>query len=231
MNVLIIFAHPEPKSFNGAMKDVAVQTLQKAGHSVQVSDLYTMRFDAVGDERDFVETKGKPFFNYLDEQVRATNESLFIPELKQEMDKLIWADLVIFQVPLWWFSLPAVKKGWIDRVFAMGFAYDVKRNFQNGVFSGKRSMLALTTGSPEMLFRDDAKLGDMGQILHHIQWGMLRYVGMDVMAPFVAFGAARATPEQRTAYLNDYRLRLLAIESTAPIELRAAHSMRAPASS
>jgi hypothetical protein len=52
---------------------------------------------------------------------------------------------------------------------------------------------------------------------------------MDVMAPFVAFGAARATPEQRASYLNDYRLRLLAIESTAPIELRAAYSMRAPA--
>ena len=227
MNVLIIFAHPESKSFNGAMKDIAVQTLREAGHLVQVSDLYAMRFDAVGDKRDFVETTDKPFFNYLDEQVRAANESLFVPELKQEMDKLVWADLVIFQFPLWWFSLPAVMKGWVDRVFAMGFAYDIKRNFHNGFFSGKRAMLALTTGSPEMLFHNDAKLGDIGEILHHIQWGMLRYVGMKVLAPFVAFGAARATPEQRASCLNDYRQRLLAIESAEPIELRAACSVRA----
>jgi putative NADPH-quinone reductase len=48
MNVLIVFAHPEPKSFNGAMKDIAVRTLREAGHLVQVFDLYAMRFDAVG---------------------------------------------------------------------------------------------------------------------------------------------------------------------------------------
>lgn len=45
MNVLIVYAHPEPKSFNGAMKDAAVETLSAAGHSVVVSDLYAMGFN------------------------------------------------------------------------------------------------------------------------------------------------------------------------------------------
>ena len=53
MNVLIVYAHPEPASFNGAMKDVAVETLTTAGHAVTVSDLYAMRFNAVVGAEDF----------------------------------------------------------------------------------------------------------------------------------------------------------------------------------
>ena len=53
MNVLIVYAHPEPKSFNGAMKDLAVATLAGVGHVVTVSDLYAMRFNPVVGAEDF----------------------------------------------------------------------------------------------------------------------------------------------------------------------------------
>jgi NAD(P)H dehydrogenase (quinone) len=221
MNVLIVYAHPEPKSFNGAMKDLASQALREAGHSVQISDLYALHFDAVGGANDFTEIADKDFFNYLNEQVRATNEGGFVPEVKTEMDKVVWADFLLFQFPLWWFSFPAILKGWIDRVFAMGFSYEIRRNFESGIFRGKRAMLALTTGSPSILFRSDGKLGSIEDILHHIHWGMLRYVGMDVLPPFVAFGAARATPEQRAAYLEAYKERLRTLETTSAMNLRA----------
>jgi len=59
------------------------------------------------------------------------------------MDKLVWADFVIFQFPLWWFSVPAILKGWVDRVFAMGFSYNYGRSYEKGVFRGKRAMLSL----------------------------------------------------------------------------------------
>ena len=58
-NVLIVYAHPEPKSFNGALKDAAVETLRAQGHDVVVSDLYEMGFDPVASKASF---KGKPFF-------------------------------------------------------------------------------------------------------------------------------------------------------------------------
>ncbi|QWU17002.1 NAD(P)H dehydrogenase (quinone) [Paenibacillus sophorae] len=54
MNVLIVYAHPEPGSFNGAMKDLAVATLIDEGHQVKVSDLYAMNFKAVADRDDFL---------------------------------------------------------------------------------------------------------------------------------------------------------------------------------
>jgi NAD(P)H dehydrogenase (quinone) len=221
MKILIVYAHPEPKSFNGAMKDLASQVLQEAGHSVQISDLYSLDFDAVGGVNDFMEIADTKFFNYLNEQVRATNDGGFVPELKTEMDKVVWADFVLFQFPLWWFSFPAIMKGWIDRMFAMGFSYEIRRNFESGIFREKRAMLALTTGSPSMLFRSDGKLGSIEDILHHIHWGMLRYVGMDVLPPFVAYGAARATAEQRAAYLEAYKERLRTVETTSAMSLLA----------
>jgi len=222
MNVLIVYAHPEPKSFNGAMKDLAVQVLKDAGHSVVVSDLYAMKFTPAGGPGDFLERQDDAFFHYQREQMRATSDALFVPELKAEMDKLVWADLVIFQFPLWWFSLPAILKGWVDRVFAMGFSYGREQRYATGVFRGKRGMLAMTTGGPPSSYVAGGNHGDLHQLLLPIQHGMFAFVGMDVLPPFVAYGAARVSPEERAAYLEAFRERLLTLESTSPIEFEAA---------
>ena len=221
MNVFIVYAHPEPKSFNGAMKDLAVQVLRQEGHVVHVSDLYAKQFDAAGGPGDFVQLRDQNFFNYLEEQVGATQAGSFVPELKEEMDKVVWADLLIFQFPLWWFSLPAILKGWVDRVFAMGFSYEIRRNFENGIFRGKRAMLSLTTGSPEFTYGPKGKLGNIHHLIHHIQYGMLYYVGMDVLPPFIAYAAGHISPEQRAVCLKAYKERLLALDTTAPLALRA----------
>jgi NAD(P)H dehydrogenase (quinone) len=133
------------------------------------------------------------------------------------MDKVVWADLVIFQFPLWWFSLPAILKGWVDRVFAMGFSYDVGRAYENGIFRGKRGMAALTTGAPPGGYTADSKNGDIHQLLLHINRGMLHFIGLSVLPPFIAYGAGRVTPEQRAGYLEAYRQRLLTIDSTPPL--------------
>ncbi len=52
MKVLLIYAHPEPRSLNGALKNFAIRHLQQAGHEVQVSDLYAMRWKAGYDADD-----------------------------------------------------------------------------------------------------------------------------------------------------------------------------------
>lgn len=75
-------------------------------------------------------------------------------DIAGEQEKLLWADTVIFQFPLWWFSLPAIMKGWIDRVYAYGFAYGVGEHsdthwgdrYGEGTFAGKRAMLVVTAG-------------------------------------------------------------------------------------
>ena len=221
MRVLIVYAHPEPLSFNGALKNLAVEVLRQSGHEVQVSDLYALGFDPAGGPGDFVQLEDPSQFRYQREQIHATASGLFVSELKVEMDKLVWADLVIFQFPLWWFSLPAILKGWVDRVFAMGFSYNLGQSYENGVFRGKRAMLSFTTGGPLTSY-GTGKNGNLDDLLRHVQYGMLHYIGMDVLPPFIAYSAARVTPEQRTVYLEAYRERLLNIGSTAPIVFQAA---------
>ncbi len=218
MKILIVYAHPEPLSFNAALKNLAVEVLTGANHQVVISDLYAMNFDPAGGPVDFSEREDPQCFRYQREQIHATAKNLFVPELKAEMDKLVWADFAIFQFPLWWFSLPAILKGWVDRVFAMGFSYNIGQAYEKGIFRGKRAMLSFTTGGPPATYGPNGKNGDLHELLRHVQYGMLHYIGMDVLPPFVAYGAARVTPEQRTAYLADYRQRLVTLESTAPIE-------------
>ena len=213
MNVLIVYAHPEPRSFNGALKDLAVDVLTGAGHNVQVSDLYAMNFPAAGGPADFTERVNPALFGYQAEQAAGH----FTPELQAEIDKLAWCDLLIFQFPLWWFSLPAILKGWVDRVFAFGFAYDRAKAYETGTFQNKIAMLSFTTGSPAPTYSKDGRHGSIDELILHIQRGMLYFLGMKVLPPFIAYSAPRASDDERRAYLDAYRARLLSIAETKPI--------------
>jgi len=213
MNILIVYAHPEPASFNGALKDLAIDVFQEAGHEVKVSDLYAMKFQAEGGPWDFTGTMNPGRFDYLAEQMKGS----FAPEVKDEIDKLLWCDLLILQFPLWWFSLPAILKGWVDRVFAVGFAYDRTRSYETGPFQGKRAMLSFTTGAPPAAYVEGGRHGDLNQLLLHIHRGMLAFVGMEVLPPFVAYSVGRITKAQRAEYLKAFRQRLLAVQTTDPL--------------
>jgi NAD(P)H dehydrogenase (quinone) len=138
MNVLIVYAHPEPRSFNGAMRDVAVETLASAGHEVVVSDLYAMHFNAVVGADDFTGERADPgFLSIAREQTKAYEIGTLAPDIVAEQEKLRRADLVIFQFPIWWFGMPAILKGWADRVFARGFAYSTGRKYDTGLFRAR----------------------------------------------------------------------------------------------
>ncbi|WP_222873185.1 NAD(P)H-dependent oxidoreductase [Hankyongella ginsenosidimutans] len=154
MNVLIVHAHPEPKSFNTAMTQRAVATLRAAGHDPVVSDLYAMGFDPISDRRNFTTAADKVILNIQNEELFAVQHSGFTPLLKAEMDKLVACDLLIFQFPIWWLSLPAILKGWVDRVFACGVAYGGGRYFDGGAMRGRRAMCALTLGGGQQVYSD-----------------------------------------------------------------------------
>ena len=146
MNVLIIHAHPEPTSFNAAMRDVAVATLQEEGHGVLVSDLYPMGFHAVLGANDFIGDRlDANVLNAAAEQTNAYANGTLAPDIIAEQAKVAAADLVIFQFPIWWFGMPAIMKGWADRVFTRGFAYDAGRKYDNGLFRGKTATRKPTT--------------------------------------------------------------------------------------
>lgn len=219
MKAFVIMAHAEPKSFNGAMFRTAIETLRASGHEVQFSDLYAMKFDPVSDRRNFSTIKDATFFKQQVEEMHATDVHGFAPDLEAELQKVEWCDLMIWQFPLWWFGLPSVLKGWVDRVFAMGRVYGGERFYENGVFKGKRAMLSVTTGGPESVYTKGGWNGEIQAILRPIQRGMLRFTGFDVLAPNLCFGPARATPEQRGQWIKDYEVRLRNIIKEVPINV------------
>ena len=205
MKVLIVHAHEESRSFCAALKDTAKLHFESQGHEVMVSDLYAMNFNPVGSKNDFTMVSNPDYFKYQAEQVNAYQNHLFSTELQAEMDKLLAADLIIFNFPLWWFSLPAILKGWVDRVFAMGFAYGGGKGvYDNGVFKDKKAMLCMTTGGPEIAYGPTGKNGELDKILFHIHHGMFYFTGMTVLEPFIGYSPARITPEERVAVLADY---------------------------
>ncbi len=122
MNVLIIYAHPEPTSFTGAMRDAAVRALQDGGHAVEVSDLHAEVFNPVAGRHDFTTAADPHRFHYQSEQLHASKTNGFASDLR-EQGRVTRADLLIFLFPIWWGGLPAILKRWFDRVLAYGFAY------------------------------------------------------------------------------------------------------------
>ncbi|MDR3669729.1 MAG: NAD(P)H-dependent oxidoreductase [Holophaga sp.] len=214
MRTLIVYAHEEHHSFNAAMKNLAVRTLEEAGHSVVVSDLYWMKFKAVADGEDFLERRDKSFLKRQMEEQAAVALGTLAHDIVVEQQKLLAADLVIFQFPLWWFSVPAILKGWVDRVMTMGFAYGPGgMRYDQGGLKGRKAMLALTTGSPEQGYRERGQNGPMEQILFPIQHGILYFCGLSVLPPFVVYGPAHLGQEARAAELERYRQYLLALDT------------------
>jgi NAD(P)H dehydrogenase (quinone) len=219
MNVLIVLAHPEPKSFNGALFDTAVRTLSALGHAVVTSDLYRMRFNPVSDRHNFRTVKDPAFLKLQIEETYATECDAFVPEIETEIRKIEACDLMILQFPLWWFGLPAILKGWADRVLAMGRTYGYGNIYATGKFRGKRALLSLTTGGPAEAYRKGGFNGDIDAILRPIQRGILQFVGFDVLAPQIHYGPVRVSDAQREQWIAEYARRLGAVAGETPIEV------------
>lgn len=207
MNILYVYAHPEPRSFNGALKDMAMVSLAKKGHSVKVSNLYAIKWKAVLDAQDFRMRQNPYQFNPAVEQIHGIGTGSLAPDLQDEIAKVAWADLLIFQFPVWWSSMPAILKGWFDRVFVQGFVVDLEKGrvYEAGLLKGKKAMIVATTGSPEDLYRPGGIHGDLQAHLSIITHNIFEFVGMTALPSFIVFGAADMTREEGTRQLDRYR--------------------------
>jgi NAD(P)H dehydrogenase (quinone) len=214
MNVLIVYAHPEPQSFQAAMRDTAAAALRSAGHVLQVSDLYTMQFDPVSDRRNFSTVADAQRLNLQHEESLASRHSGFVPALQTEIDKLRWCNLLVLQFPLWWLGMPAILKGWIDRVFALGVAYGGGHHFDTGVLRGKRAMCLVSVGGLPQDYDGSGAYADIRSVLYPIERGMLAFTGFEVLPPFVAYGPARVSEAQRRAWLDELREHMAQLPAT-----------------
>lgn len=214
MNVLIVYAHPEPQSLNGYMKDLAIETLENEGHAVKISDLYAMKFKASLDIEDYPNRSNKEIFNPILEQVNAVTTKTLTPDIKEEVDKLKWADFILFQFPVWWSSIPSMLKGWIDRVFLPGVVHNISEGkmFETGLLKGKKAMLAFTTGATRDLYSAQGPYGDIDELLKYVTYNTLAVAGLEVLPSFGMFGAAGMEKEQVEEELNKFKTLLKGVE-------------------
>lgn len=218
MNILIVHAHPEPRSFCTALKSAAVAELTGLGHAVQVSDLYAMQFNPVASPADFGQRADPGYCVYALEQRHGVETKTIAPDIQAELDKLLWADVLILNFPLYWCSTPAILKGWIDRVFVSGKVYGGKRFYNRGGLRGKKALVSLTLGGQEGMFGKDGIHGPMEDMLRHLLQGTLAYAGMSVLPPFIGWHVPYITDDARGEILRGWRQRLNHLDSLPALE-------------
>lgn len=227
-NILIVHAHPEPKSLTSALKNLSVETLTAQGHTVQVSDLYASNWKAVADRGDFLEQARADRFSYITESRHAYASGTQCADIAAEQQKLLRADAVLFTFPLWWFGMPAIMKGWVDRVFAYGFAYGVGAHggerwgdrYGEGALSARRAMLVTTIGGREPHYSERGVNGRLDDVLWPIQHGMLFYPGMSVLPPFVVYQSEKLTEAEWPRVADGYSRRMIHLFKDDPIPFR-----------
>jgi NAD(P)H dehydrogenase (quinone) len=217
MNILIVHAHPEPQSFCAAMKHLALGELQAQGHTVDISDLYGMDWDPVASAADFGERSNPDYLVYALEQRHAVQSGTLAPDIQRELNKLLRAELVLFNFPVYWFSMPAIMKGWIDRVFVSGVCYGGKRFYDRGGLAGKKALLAITIGGQPHMLVEGGVHGALNDMLRPILRGTLAYTGMSVLPPFVAHHVPYITRAAREQILESYRCRLRHLDAEQPL--------------
>lgn len=209
MHVLTVFAHPVRESYTGAVLDAFLEGLGGSGHESEVADLYTEGFD--------------PIFKADDYAQFTTGPSDMPPDVLREQRRLEQADAIAFVFPVWWWSFPAMLKGWIDRVWCNGWAYDFTIEQSVGRLSLNKAVLLCPGGSSADVYR---RYGYHEAMRRCIDVGVLGYCGIDTVDMHI-FPGVDDEAESRTEYLaiarqigRDFARRqpVVAISSLSQIE-------------
>ncbi|EHR50353.1 putative NADPH-quinone reductase (modulator of drug activity B) [Saccharomonospora marina XMU15] len=226
MNVLWLFAHPEPRSLNAALKDDGVRTLTELGHQVRVHDLYAMKWDPVVQPCDYGHDPDERLLvSKVSRQAHAENR--LSADIRAEQQAVRWADTLVVQFPMWWFGMPAILKGWFDRVFVNGFAFGVAdpvtgrtMRYGDGGLAGKRAMVLTTIGARESSFGPRGIHGELCEVLFGVHHGIFFYSGIEALPPLAVYGADRADEADFVVAAERLRQRLAALQELPALPFR-----------
>lgn len=141
MRALVVVAHPSTDSFCHALADRAVAGLRAAGHDVTVLDLYAEGFRVAMSADERAAYHG--------------DEPILDPMVQLHADAVLGADALVFVYPTWWSGLPAILKGWLERVLVpgVGFRFDDKGKVRPGLGQVRHLVGISTYGSPRSYVR------------------------------------------------------------------------------
>lgn len=188
--VFWLSAHPEPRSLNASLRRDGICFLQAAGHRVVESDLYAMDWDPVVRRENL---DRRPIPGRLDVTGHGRAAQLAgraASDVAREQAKVRAADAMVVQFPLWWYAMPAILKGWFDRVFVSGFAFGKdpasgrRMRFEQGPFRGTRALAVVTLGDREASIGPRGKSGELSELLFGLLHGTFAYTGMSPLRPW-----------------------------------------------
>jgi len=145
MKHAVILAHPDPKSLNASIAQTYAETVRHLGHEVIERDLYAMKFD--------------PCLKAA--EIPGPNPPKFEPDVIGERAELADVDVFAFVYPIWFNGPPAILKGYVDRVFGMGFGFEPAFGGTEPRLKGRRLISFTTSGAPDFWMRDTGVLSGL----------------------------------------------------------------------
>lgn len=138
MNLLIVYAHPVPTSFNAAILKTAQRVLSRAGHTVRTTDLYAENF--------------QPVLSREEREAYLCECGPMIDDVATHIENLRWAEGLVFIFPTWYYGPPAILKGWFERVWLPGVTFEVAKKrlakTSSRISHITRLVVVTTSGSP-----------------------------------------------------------------------------------
>jgi NAD(P)H dehydrogenase (quinone) len=186
MHLLAVYAHPLRQSYTGAILDEFLAGVtEPEPHTTEVADLYREGFESRLQPEDYEQFRG----------------GAMPEEIRREQARVDRADALAFVFPVWWWSFPAVLKGWCDRVFSEGWAYNFEPGMSRGRLRDRPVVLLGVAGSRESTYR---KYGYGEAMRVQIDVGLLGYCGLRDVETHVFYDVEQG-PENRQRYLVETR--------------------------
>lgn len=183
MKILIIYAHPNPKSFNSALLESFLKGAKAAKHDIKVIDLYKDDFNPVLSNAE------------LHREMQ--------DDVKKYQEMIEWADYMVFIFPIFWYRAPAMLEGWFDRVLTSGFAYryipfigSFKRPV--GLLPCQKALVINTYGGPKWYYL----LVHRFIIWRRLKYGVLRFCGIKKLRHFGCYYAPYTSDVKRKKWLR-----------------------------
>ncbi len=185
MKALIIYANYKEQSFTAAIRDTLAETFHNNGHEVVVRDLYEIKFNPVLSKRD----------------LESIDNEVFPIDIMNEQKFIQWADMICFVYPIWWSGMPAILKGYIERIFVMGYAFDFVGDEAIPKLTNKKIAIFNTTGSKNV-YKDESGLQALNKITQDCIFG---FCGMQTIEHKYFTAVSQATEEEKNAIFEEVK--------------------------
>jgi NAD(P)H dehydrogenase (quinone) len=186
MKNLIVYTHPNSGSLNHFFKQTVLESLQESGEEIAIRDLNEINFNPVLSLEDM---NGQRMGKVAD-------------DVKTEQDFITWADRIIFIYPIWWTGMPAIMKGYIDRVFSYGFAYRYDQGIQKGLLTGKKTIIINSHGKSNAEYE---AIGMDKALALTSDTGIFTYSGLAIQQHFYFDKADRVSAESISDWENQIK--------------------------